>query len=134
MRSKTVKRAPSRTRRWLRSGDGYRVTLMTTMLVGVLMSVLIVATASPTSPFAIFFAQTRGTAGPAPDAPDHRTGSILFVSHKRMCEELRFDNISEQVLSVGTIDCDARFAHENDDDAQTRRSARTLMMLAAFKK
>ena len=132
MGSHLVKRAPLRKAGWLRSGDGLRVTLVITALTGALLSVFVLATASP---IAGSGAQTQAEAQPAPDERDHRTGSIVFVSRKKMCEELRFDNISEQILSVGYVDCEARLVRDTDDGAQARaKRARAFSVLSSFKK
>ena len=132
MDSHLAKRAPLRKTGWLRSGDGLRVTLVITALTGALLSVFVLATASPIVGSG---AQTQATVQPAPDERDHRTGSIVFVSRKKMCEEMRFDNISEQILSVGYVDCEARLVRDTDADALARaKQARAASVLSSFKK
>ena len=129
------KRASLRKGRWLRSGDGLRVTLVTAALFGALLAVFVLATVSRTSLIVPSGTQTQATALPAPDERDHRFGSIVFVSRKKMCEELRFDNISEQVLSFGYVDCEARLVRDTDADALARaKQARAASVLSSFKK
>lgn len=63
-----------------------------------------------------------------------RTGSIVFMTQAKMCEELRFDNVAEQVLSVADIDCEEWLTRTNAMDAKTAKAANMRSVLDSFKK
>lgn len=134
MASTLVDRIPLQTARRPRTGDGLRALIVSSALCGVLATVFVGATAARV-PLAGFFAAPGQTAAPAEQVQDdHRIGSILFVSGRKMCDELQFDNISERLVSVDSVDCEVRLARDSDDEAHRRASARTLRVFAAFRK
>ena len=125
-----------------RSGD-IVITLTAATLFGVLMTAAGVMAVSGRSPFAIFGAKRTATAQPSPDAvaalealeAARRTGSIIVVLDRKMCEELRFDNVTGRFLSIDKVECDARLSPDNDVEAQAEaKRARAMSVLASFKK
>lgn len=134
MGSNRVKRVPLRAKRWRRAGDGFRATVTAIVLSGMLLLIFAVAAVWRTSTIAASNAKVRAAAEQeAAERQANRIGSVVFVSRKKMCEEIRFDNIAERILSIGDVDCEARFTAELRDDGRAqKRSARIQGVLAGF--
>jgi hypothetical protein len=78
------------------------------------------------------FAESQREAAKALAA--RRSGSILFVSADKYCEEYRFDNSTGHVVSIDYVDCEERLARDDNAKKEVAKTANMKGMLASFKK
>ncbi|MDO8877701.1 MAG: hypothetical protein Q8M24_07400 [Pseudolabrys sp.] len=63
-----------------------------------------------------------------------RTGTILFVTFTKYCEEHRFDNQTGYTVGIEYVNCDERLARDNDALREIEKTKNVKGMLASFKK
>jgi hypothetical protein len=63
-----------------------------------------------------------------------RSGTILFVSTDKFCEEHRFDNVTGQTVAIDYVDCEERLSRETNVQPEAGKTASMKNMLASFKK
>ena len=134
-RLKRIKRATLRAKRRLRAGDGWRATIVTMVLLAILLPMVAVGTTWRVSTVEPPGAMAQAAANADAERQARVIGSIVFVTTKKICEEIRFNNIAEAILSVDDIDCEARFAPElRGEEAAKVRRQRVRGVLAGFGK
>lgn len=63
-----------------------------------------------------------------------RTGTILFVTFTKYCEEHRFDNSTGYTVGIDYVDCDERLARDKITKKEVATGTDMKDMLASFKK
>ena len=63
-----------------------------------------------------------------------RTGTILFVTFTKYCEEHRFDNQTGHTVGIDYVDCDERLARDNNARREIEKTKNVKGMLASFNK
>lgn len=63
-----------------------------------------------------------------------RTGTILFVTFTKYCEEHRFDNQTGHTVGIDYVDCDERLARDNNASREIEKTKNVKGMLASFNK
>lgn len=70
----------------------------------------------------------------AQEAVARRTGTILFVTFTKLCEEHRFDNATGHTIAIDYVDCDERLKSDSKAKAQGAKAKNMRGMLASFRK
>ena len=126
------------TRVALRRREGLRLTVAIATLIGALSALSLIITPFFISNSALTGEKNLTTAELHQQAQEkakaRRTGSIIFVTHAKMCEELRFDNVAEQILSVDSIDCEDWLTRTTTNEAKSAKAANMRSVLDSFKK
>jgi hypothetical protein len=63
-----------------------------------------------------------------------RTGTILFVTFTKLCEEHRFDNTTGYTIGIDQVDCDERLTRDTKVTSEGAQGKNMKGMLASFKK
>lgn len=125
--------------RALRSKEGFRVSVASVGLAGLLMVLV-------TGAGLRAFDRSGGKAQPAetaaapakPDPWKQRIGSIVFSSPNQNCEEWGFDNRTGHVVSEAVVDCEARLGTPVAQASAVKEvmpnTARIQGILAGFRK
>jgi hypothetical protein len=120
--------------------DGIRLTAATAVVGAALFGVY-VWTGSPPQPplpdeatLAARLAESQREAALALQA--RRTGTILFVSSYKYCEEHRFDNTTGNTVAIDYVECEERLARDaKPDKGGDGSSAKNMQgMIASFKR
>jgi hypothetical protein len=144
-RPKKPLRASARAALWLRQGDGRRFVIAAAALVGVLLALFFLTSAlqSDGSREAVAgkAAAEAQAAAKAHAATELRrslnaqsVGSIVFASRERLCEEIKFNNRTGQLVSVDAVDCETRLTETTQNDEQAEKTARMRGVLESFKR
>lgn len=69
-------------------------------------------------------------------ATERQVGSIVFVTQSGLCEEIRFNNVTEQILSIERVDCENRLTRANPQEAQEakKKAERMRDVLTSFRR
>lgn len=64
----------------------------------------------------------------------YRTGTILFVTFTKYCEEHSFDNQTGNTVAIDHVDCEERLARDSRAKKEAAKGKNMKGMLASFKK
>jgi hypothetical protein len=144
-RPKKPLRASVRAALWLRQGDGRRFMIAAGGLAGALLTLFFITSALQ-SDGSREAAANKAMAEAKAAAKAHAAtelrrslnaqsvGSIVFASRERLCEEIKFNNRTGQLVSVDSVDCEARLTETTQDDEQAEKTARMRGVLESFKR
>lgn len=140
-------RLPTRLKVHLRRGDGVRLAVAVLAMIGMLSFLLSgilyfrpaakdMSAGQRTPAEASADAEAVLAAEMRRQAMEQQIGSIVFVTRQGLCEEIRFNNLSEQIVSIEHVDCEDRLTRATGKEAleAQQKAARMREVLAGFKR
>jgi hypothetical protein len=117
--------------------DGVQLAAATTFVCAALFGIYNY-TGQPPAPYideaavAARFEESQREAALAQQA--RRSGTILFVSADKYCEEHHFDNMTGHTVAIDYVDCEERLSRAAEVKKEETKTAGMKGMLASFKK